>query len=86
MTLFLQWGAAYAEIKVPSGENTELKRSPLKPLVGQYIAIMLHLLPGIFSLPISTLPVHSPAFFPKPFLISSVLALANTWFLCRSAE
>ena len=25
-----QWGAADAEIKVPSGENTELKRSPLK--------------------------------------------------------
>ena len=25
-----QWGAAYAEIKVPSGENTELKRSPFK--------------------------------------------------------
>ena len=25
-----QWGAADAEIKVPSGEDTELKRSPLK--------------------------------------------------------
>ena len=25
-----QWGAANAEIKVPSGENTELKRSPFK--------------------------------------------------------
>ena len=25
-----QWGAADAEIKVPSGENTELKRSPCK--------------------------------------------------------
>ena len=24
----LQWGAVEAEIKVPSGENTELKRSP----------------------------------------------------------
>ena len=24
----LQWGAADAEMKVPSGENTELKRSP----------------------------------------------------------
>ena len=45
------WGAADAEIKVPSGENTELKRSPhlvraqsfnvlpLKSGVGQYIAI-----------------------------------------------
>ena len=34
-----QWGAADAEIKVPSGGNTELKRSPVKPGVGQYIAI-----------------------------------------------
>ena len=34
-----QWGAADAEIKVSSGENTELKRFPLKPGVGQYIAI-----------------------------------------------
>ena len=25
-----QWGAADAEIKVPSGENTEHKRSPFK--------------------------------------------------------
>ena len=25
-----QWRAADAEIKVPSGENTELKRSPFK--------------------------------------------------------
>ena len=25
-----QWGAADAEIKVPSGENAELKRSPFK--------------------------------------------------------
>ena len=25
-----QWGAADAEIKVPSGENTELRRSPFK--------------------------------------------------------
>ena len=25
-----QWGAADAEIKAPSGENTELKRSPFK--------------------------------------------------------
>ena len=28
-----------AEIEVPSGENKELKRSPSKPGVGQYIAI-----------------------------------------------
>ena len=35
-----QWGAADAEIKVPCGENAELKRFlPLKPGVDQYIAI-----------------------------------------------
>ena len=33
-----QWEAADAEIKVPSGENTELKRSPFKIWVAQYIA------------------------------------------------
>ena len=40
---------------------------------------MLRLLPAISSLLISTLLVHSPAFFPKPLLIFfPVLALANT--------
>ena len=33
-----QWGAADAEIEVPSGENSELKRSPLKAW-SRYIAI-----------------------------------------------
>ena len=34
------WGAADAEIKVPSGENTEsLNFLPLKPRLGSYIAI-----------------------------------------------
>ena len=41
-----------------------LKRLPLKPGVGQYTGI-LHLLPGISSLLISTLLVRSPAFFSK---------------------
>ena len=35
--MFPQWGAADAEIKVPSGES--LNVLPLKPGVGQYIAI-----------------------------------------------
>ena len=38
---------------------------PLKPEVGQYIAIHATLTARDFLL-ISTLPVHSPAFFPKP--------------------
>ena len=58
-----------AEIKVPSGENAELKHSPFKkPGVGHYIAIHTMLTASNFFL-ISTLPVHSPAFFPKPFPI-----------------
>ena len=43
---------------------------PLKPGVGQYIAIHARLLAGISSLLISTLPVHSPAVFTKPLPIS----------------
>ena len=58
-----QWGAADAEIKVPSGENTELKRSPFKAWSRSVYS--LYLLPGISSSLIATLPVHSPAFFSK---------------------
>ena len=72
-----QWGAADTEIKVPSGENTEFKRLPLKPGVCQYVAIHAALTARDFFLT-STLPVHSPAFFPKPFPIVCVLAVANT--------
>ena len=38
---------------------------PLKPGVDQYIAIHATLAAKDFSLLISTLPVHSPAFFSK---------------------
>ena len=68
----LQWGAVDAEIKVPSGENTELKRSPCKAWSSQYIAIHATLTARDFFLScllISTLSVHSPAFFPKPLPI-----------------
>ena len=51
------------KLNPPSGENTELKRSPFKAFSRSIY--MLHLLPGISSLLISTLPVHSPAFFPN---------------------
>ena len=34
-----QWEAVDAEIKVPSGENTELKHSPFKAWSSQYITI-----------------------------------------------
>ena len=82
-----QWGAADAEIKVPSGENTELKVLPLKPGVGQYIAIHATLTARDFFLAYFYPPGPSHLhFFPKPLLISPVLAVANTWFLCRPAE
>ena len=56
------WGPGDAEIKFPFGENTELKRSPFKTGVGQYVAIHATLTARDVFL-ISALPVHSPAFF-----------------------
>ena len=66
-----QWGAADAEIKVPSGENTELKRSPFKVWSRSVYSHTCYVYcQGFLSfLLISTLPVHSPAFFPKPLPI-----------------
>ena len=55
-----QWGAADAEIEVPSGENTELKRSTFKALSRSAYS---HTCYAYFL--ISTLPVHSSAFFPN---------------------
>ena len=49
---------------------------PLKPGVGQFTAIPVTLTARFFSLLISTLPVHSPAFFPKLLPISPVLVVA----------
>ena len=51
LSLTPQWGAADAEIKVPSGENTELKRSPFKAWSRSvYIAIHATLTPRDFFL------------------------------------
>ena len=74
-----QWGAADAEIKVPSDENTELKGSPLKRGVGRYIAMHDTLTARDFFLAnfypsgpfICIVSKTSPNFFP-------VLATANT--------
>ena len=62
-----QWGAAAAEIKVPSGENTELKRSPFKAWSRSVYnhtsqAYCQGFLPCLF-LPFRS--IHSPAFFPN---------------------
>ena len=66
------------KLKVPSGENTELKRSPFKAWSRSvYSHICYAYCQGFLFLLISTLPVHSPAIFPKPLAIYPVLAIAN---------
>ena len=78
-----QCGAADAEIKVPYLENTELKVLLLKPGAGEYIAIyaMFTAKKINSSLLISTLPVHSPAFFSNLSRVFPVLAVANTGWM-----
>ena len=64
LNIIPQWGGAETEIKVPSGENTELKRSPsLKLGVGQYIAIRATLTARDLFLAYFCTSLHSPAFF-----------------------
>ena len=82
-----QWAAADAEIKVPSGENTELKRSPFKTWSRSVhshscYAYCQGFLPCLF-LPFRSIRLD---FFLKLLPIFPVLAVANTWFLCRPAE
>ena len=83
-----QCGAANAEIKVPSGENTELKRSLFKAWSRSvyshtgYAYCRRFLF--CFFRPFRSINLHflyktSPNFLP-------LLAVANTWFLCRPAE
>ena len=73
-----QWGAADAEIKVPSVENTELKSSLFKPGVDQYIATRAVLAARDFFLTNFYLLVYSPAFFQNLSLVFPVLAVAST--------
>ena len=65
-----QWGAADAEIKSHLVRTQSLNVLPLKPGVGQSIAMHVMLTARDFLL-ISTLPVHSPVFFPRPLPIFS---------------
>ena len=74
-----QWGAADAEIKVPSGKKTELKRPPFKAWSRSVYSHTCY----AYCQGCLTLPVHSPAFFPKPLPIFPVLVVANTCLLCR---
>ena len=87
--LFPQWGTANAnaEIKVPSVENTELKRSPFKAwsrylYIHTYYAYCQGSLPCFF-LSFRSIHLH---FIPKLLSILPLLAVANSWFLCRPAE
>ena len=85
-----QWGAADAEIKVPSGENTELKRSPFQAwsmsvysnTCYAYCQGFLSFLLAFF-LHFRSIRLH---FFLNLSRFFPVLAVTNTWFLCRPAE
>ena len=60
---------------------------PLKSGIGQYVAILATLTARDFFL-VYFYPSgpFTCIFFPKPLPILPVLAVANTWFLCRPAE
>ena len=64
LTRHPQWGAADAETKVPSDENTELKGSSFKEWSRSVYCHASALIARDSTLLISTLQVHSPAFFP----------------------
>ena len=83
-----QWGAADAEIKVPSGEDTELKRSPFQAWSRSVYSHTCYaycqgFLPCLF---LHFLSIHLHFFQNLSRNVSCVLAVANTWFLCRPAE
>ena len=59
---------------------------PLKPGVGQYRGIHATLAARDFFLAYFYPSGPFICIFPKPLPISRVLAVANTWFLCRPAE
>ena len=81
-----QWGAADAEIKVLSGENTELNRSLFKAWSSQYIAIHATLTARDFFLVYFYPSGSFTCIFPERLPFSSVLAVAYTWILCKLAE
>ena len=59
---------------------------PLKPGVGQYVAIHATLTARDFFLAYFYPSGPFTFIYPKPLPIFPVLAVANTWFLCRLAE
>ena len=59
---------------------------PLKPGVGQYIAIHATLTAMDFLPAYFYPPGPFTCIFPKSLPIFPVFAVANTWFVCRPAE
>ena len=81
-----QWGAADAEIKSHLVRTQSLNVLPSKLGVGQYIAMHATLTARDFFLAYFHPSGPFTCIFPKPLPIYLVLAVANTWFLCRPAE
>ena len=74
-----QWGAADAEIKGSFVQNPDLKSSPFSAWRRSVYSHACYACCQGFSFVISTLPVHSPAFFPQNLSrVFPVLAVANT--------
>ena len=89
ISLFIvpQWGAADAEIKVPSVENTELKRSPFKAWSRSVYSHTCYtycqrFIPCIF-LPFRSIHLH---FFQNLSQFFSCVGCGWHRFLCGSAE
>ena len=79
-------GELWTQIKVTSGENTELKVLPLKPGVGQYIAIHATLTASNFFLVYFYPSGPFICIFSKTCPDFSCVGCANTRFLCRPIE
>ena len=81
-----QWGAADAKIKVPSGENTELERSPFKAWSRSVYSHTCYAYARDFFLAYFYTSSPFTCIFSKTSPDFSLWAVANTWLLCRPAE
>ena len=88
--VIISWKGAYfaqrgVRLKVPSDENTKLKVHPLKPGVGQYIAMHATLTARDFFFASFYTSNPFTCIFPKPLLCFSCVSCGKHWFLCRPA-
>ena len=79
----LQWAAADAEIKVPSGENTELKHSPFKALSRSVYSHTCYtycqgFIPCLF-LPFWSIHLHSFQNLSRVFPVLAGLTPVSVW-------